>query len=138
MFQYLRIEEPLTPTLSPRSAGRGRGESNRVTRAKHSPLQEFAGLVQRTKGNPGLRKVFAGALIAVHHGEDQNDLGAQLAHRFHRLQRRAPGGGDVLATTTALPLQAIAFCETFDRKPGAMLLGFLAHEEGRDRMALEP
>src|ERR1700681_4348148 len=129
MFQYLRIEEPLTPTLSPRSAGRGRGESKRVTRAKHSPLQEFAGLVQRTKGNPGLRKVFAGALIAVHHGEDQNDLGAQLAHRFHRLQRRAPGGGDVLDNHHALALQALAFGETLDREPGAMLLRLLAYEE---------
>ena len=40
--------------------------------------------------------------------------------------------------TMRLPLQALAFRQTLDREAGAVLLRLLAHEERRDRMALDP
>src|SRR5438876_4854900 len=103
-----------------------------------SPLQEVAGFVERTKRKARLREGFAGAFFAIHHGEHQRDLAAGIAHRFDRLQRRAAGGGDVLDDHHALALQALALGQSLDREPGAMLLRFLANEERRDRMALDP
>ncbi len=40
--------------------------------------------------------------------------------------------------TMRLPLQALALRQSFDREPSAMLLRLLAHEEGRDGIALQP
>jgi hypothetical protein len=44
----------------------------------------------------------------------------------------------VLDDHDALAPQALAFRQSLDREPGAVLLRLLAHEEGRDRMALDP
>ena len=57
---------------------------------------------------------------------------------FDRLQRRTAGRGDVLDDHDALALQALALGEAFHGEPGAVLLGFLADEKGRDRVALDP
>jgi len=43
-----------------------------------------------------------------------------------------------VVVTSALALQALALGQSLDREPGAMLLRFLANEERRDRMALDP
>ena len=52
--------------------------------------------------------------------------------------RRAAGRGDVLDNHDPLSLKALALGEALHRKPRAMLLRLLAHEERRDRMALDP
>src|SRR5260370_32859957 len=108
----------MTPTLSPRRAGRGSRESPRGS--EHSPLQKLTGLVERTKRDAGGGKGFAGALFAVDHGEDQRDLAAGVAHRFHSFERRAASGGDILDDHHALALQALALCQSFDRETRAM------------------
>src|SRR5438105_9292124 len=70
--------------------------SRESAEAPPSPLQEFAGLVERAKRKAGLREGFGRAFFAVNHGEHQYDLAAGVAHRFDRLQRRTAGRGDVL------------------------------------------
>src|SRR5260370_2379811 len=111
MFQFSR-REPLTPTLSPRSAGRGRGENpaSGRQREKRSSLQKFTGLVERTKHDAGCREGFAGAFFAVHHGEHQRDLSAGIAPRCRRLQRRAPRGVPLLANHHPLAFETPPTC----------------------------
>src|SRR5258708_39463570 len=103
-----------------------------------SPLQEFAGLVERAKRKAGLRKVFGRAFLAVDHGEHQCDLATGVAHRFDRLHRRTAGRGDVLDDHHALSAQALALCQSFDGELRAVLFRLLADEEGRDRMTFDP
>src|SRR5262245_42270534 len=103
-----------------------------------SVLQELACLVQRAERQPCFRERLGGTFLAIDHGEDQRDIAAGLAYGFHRLHRRAACRGDVLDDDDALALQAFALGEPFHRKPRAVLLRLLAHEERCNRMALDP
>ena len=107
-------------------------------RGEDPTLQKFTGLVQRAELQPRLRERFGRAFFAVDHGEHQRDHAAGVAHGFRRLQRRAAGRGDVLDDHDALAFQGLALGQPLDRQPRAVLLWLLAHEERRDRVALDP
>src|SRR5216683_3326762 len=85
------------PTPLAASAGRGGGE-------RGASSQEFGCPVERAEPQAGSCKIILGALLAVDHGEYQDDIAAGLADRFHRLHRRVAGGGDVLDDHDALAL----------------------------------
>src|ERR1700757_1396972 len=105
---------------------------------ERSILQEFRRVVERAERRAGLRESVVGAFLAVDHGQDQHDIGADLAQRLDGLHGRAAGGGDVLDHHDPFALEGLVPGETFDGEPRAVLLRLLAHEEGRDRMPLEP
>src|SRR5258705_2412970 len=56
-------------------------------KTSRSPLQEFAGLVERAKRKAGLPKVFCRAFFPVDHGEHHCNFATAVAHRFDRLHR---------------------------------------------------
>src|SRR6478672_2130396 len=103
-----------------------------------STVEEFAGPVEPAKRQSGLCEGLGGTFFAIDHGQDQRHLGSGLARRLHSLERRVTGGGDVLDNRHALALEGLVFRQSLHRKPGSMLLWLLAHEEGCDRMALDP
>src|SRR5436309_9888138 len=132
-FVHLAEEDRRSAQLS--TAHNRKSDEANITR---SILQEFARIVERAERNAGLGKGIRGAFVAVHHGENQRDFAAGLAHGFDGFQRGAAGCGDVLDDDHALALQALALGKTFDREASAMLLWLLADEERRDRVALDP
>lgn len=72
-----------------RGIEQGRGDEKESTSpaSEGSVFQILARLEQPAEGKAGLRKIFDGAFLAVHHGQHKNDFAAGVAHGVDRLQR---------------------------------------------------